>query len=145
LQISFESKAPAFANIDNIKEKLESHYGRIYENVTEFNRIVKEEDGLAPKGEKLLNFTLTNGRKCVLYKVGLEDESFHEQNFYMQAILPFFIEGASTIEPSPFWQYFIIHDEENLDVLAFATVFEAHLTADKFRAKISQVLVLPPY
>jgi histone acetyltransferase 1 len=80
-----------------------------------------------------------------LYKISLEDESFHEQNFYMQSLLPFFIDGASVIEPSPFWQYFIIYDEETSDLLAYATVYEAHISAVKFRAKISQVLVLPPY
>jgi len=37
LQISYEKKAPAFALSDNIKEKLEKHYCRIYENVSEFN------------------------------------------------------------------------------------------------------------
>jgi len=63
----------------------------------------------------------------------------------MQSLLPFFIDGASVIEPGVFWQYFVIYDAETLDLLAFTTVFEAHLTAVKFRAKISQVLVLPPY
>lgn len=63
----------------------------------------------------------------------------------MQSLLPFLIDGASVIEPGAFWQYFLIYDAETLDLLGFATVFEAHLTAVKFRAKISQVLVLPPY
>lgn len=63
----------------------------------------------------------------------------------MQSLLPFFIDGASVIEPGAFWQYFVVYDAETFDLLAFATVFEAHLTAVKFRAKISQVFVLPPY
>lgn len=49
------------------------------------------------------------------------------------------------IEPSPFWQYFLIYDSKSHDLLAYASVFEAHVTAEKVRAKISQVLVLPPY
>ena len=96
-------------------------------------------------GIKIKELTLNNGRRCNLHKISLEDESFHEQNFYMQSLLPFFIDGASVIEPSPFWQYFIIYDEETSDLLAYATVYEAHISAVKFRAKISQVLVLPPY
>jgi hypothetical protein len=63
----------------------------------------------------------------------------------MQSFLPFFIDGASPIEPGPFWQYFNIYDAETLDLLAFATVFEAHLSAVKYRAKISQAMVLPPH
>ena len=62
LQISFEQKAPAFANIDNIKEKLEKHYGRIYENVGDFNKLVKEEETFVPQGEKLGDLALSNGR-----------------------------------------------------------------------------------
>jgi histone acetyltransferase 1 len=145
LQISFEQKAPAFANIDNIKEILEKHYGRVYENVSDYNKIVKEEESFKPQGEKLSELTLANGRTCILTKVSLDDESFHETSFYLQSMLPFFIDGASPIEPSPFWQYFLIYDAQTNNLLAFATVFEAHLNALRFRAKISQVLVLPPY
>lgn len=137
LQISFEQKAPAFANIDNIKEKLEKHYGRVYENVADYNKIIKEEEEFVPAGEKIGDLTLTNGRKCLFHKVNLEDESFHEQSFFMQSLLPFFIDGASPIEPGAYWQYFIIYDAETKDLLAFGTVFEAHLSAVKFRAKVS--------
>jgi hypothetical protein len=44
LQIQYESKAPAFANIDNIKEKFEKHFGRIEENVSEYIKKLKEEE-----------------------------------------------------------------------------------------------------
>ena len=71
LQISFDQKAPAFANIDNIKEKLEKHYGRIFENVSDYTKIIKEEETFTPIGEKLIDITLANGRKCVLYKADL--------------------------------------------------------------------------
>jgi len=66
-----------------------------------------------------------SGEEYSVYKVSLEDESFHEQSYYLQAMLPFFIDGASVIEPSPFWQYFIIYDRKN-NLVAYATVFEAH-------------------
>ena len=68
-----------------------------------------------------------------------------EQNFYAQALLPFFIEGASPVEPSPFWNYFLVYGAESKELVGLFTVFEAHLTFDKFRTKISQVLVLPPF
>jgi hypothetical protein len=89
--------------------------------------------------------TLPNGRKVSLYKVSLEDDTFHEQSFYLQSLLPFFIDGASPIEPSPFWRYFLIVDSESRDLLAFTTLYEAHLSAVKYRARISQVLVVPAY
>lgn len=76
-----------------------------------------------------------------IYKVSLSDETFHEQNFYLQSILPFFIDGASVIEPSPFWKYFLIYQRNTQHLVAYCTVFEAHKTAVQFRAKISQIIV----
>ena len=60
--MSFDRKAPAFANIDNVKEKLEKHYGKIYENTADYNALLKEEENFTPKGEKLQDLTLSNGR-----------------------------------------------------------------------------------
>ena len=51
--------------------------------------------------------------------------------------MPFFIEGASQIEPILFWQYFMFYDAATMNLEAFATVYEAHQTAVKFRAKLS--------
>jgi hypothetical protein len=58
--------------------------------------------------------------------VSLEQESFHEQSFYLQSLLPFFIDGASVIEPSPFWKYFMMYEAGTNNLLGFATVYEAH-------------------
>lgn len=80
-----------------------------------------------------------------MFKVSLDNEDFLKQNFNLQAILPFFIDGASVIEPSPFWKYFLVYEKDTKNLLAYTTVFEAHHHKDKFRARISQVLVLPPY
>ena len=67
----------------------------------------------------------------------LSDTTFHEQNFYAQALLPFFIEGASPVEPSPFWNYFLVYAAESNDLVGLFTVFEAHLTFDQYRTKVS--------
>lgn len=83
MQISYQQKAPAFANIDNIKEKFEKHYGRIFEDPIEFSKMLKEEENFQPQGLKLQELDLIDGRKCTMYKVSLEEESFHEQSFYL--------------------------------------------------------------
>lgn len=62
----------------------------------------------------------------------------------MQALLPFFIEGASPIEPNNFWKYFLIYDRQEC-LASIMTLYEAYQNADKMRMKISQVLVMPPY
>ena len=124
---------------------MEKHFGRIYDNPSDYIKILNAESDMQPSGKLLKEITLKNGRECVIHKITLDDESFHEASFYLQAVLPFFIDGASMIEPSPFWNYFLCYDKQSGDLLAFMTVYEAHQSAVKFRAKISQVLVLPPY
>lgn len=78
-------------------------------------------------------------------KACLGDETFHELSFYLQAFLPFFIEGASVIEPCLFWNYFLIYEQESGILIGFTTVYEAHHSFERFRTKISQFIVLPPY
>ena len=78
MQISYQQKAPAFANIDNIKEKVLKHYGRVYEDPIEFCSLLKNEESFTPPGVKLEEIILFGDRKCSIYKVSLEEESFHE-------------------------------------------------------------------
>jgi hypothetical protein len=60
-------------------------------------------------------------------------------------MLPYFIDGASMIEPFPFWKYFLLYEKSTCNLAAYCTVYEAHKTAVEFRAKISQILVLTPF
>jgi hypothetical protein len=78
MQISYQEKAPAFANIDNIQEKFQNHFGRIHENVGDYLKLLKEEESFKPPGEKLSEMFLPNGLKYNIHKVSLDDESFHE-------------------------------------------------------------------
>jgi hypothetical protein len=85
----------------------------------------EEEESFIPKGDKLTELTI-HDREYEVFLVSLEDESFHEQSYYLQALLPFFIDGASVIEPCPFWKYFMVYEKSKGHLVAFATVFEAH-------------------
>lgn len=77
--------------------------------------------------------------------VSLEEESFIDQSYIFQSLLSFFIDGASVIEPSMFWKYFLVYEKKTQNIVAFTTVFESHQTAVRFRTRISQVIVFPPY
>jgi len=81
----------------------------------------------------------------VVQRVCLSDTTFNEQNFFAQALLPFFIDGASPVEPCLYWKYFLVYHSQTGNLVSLFTVFEAFQTAERFRTKISQVLVLPPY
>jgi hypothetical protein len=99
---------------------------------------------VAPFGDVFRTFDGKNG-VLELRRICINSLQFTEQNIYLQAILPFFIEGASTIETCPNWHYFLVYSQQSGVLTALFTVFEAHLTAEKIRAKVSQVLVLHPY
>jgi len=137
MQVIYEQKAPAFANVDNLKEIFEKHFGRVHTDIAEYSRIVKEEEGLKPAGAKLAEVTTRDGKAAEIYKVCLDDQSLLETSFYIQTLLPFFIDGASQIEPSQFWQYFLVYDKESGALMGLASVFEAHITSERVRAKVS--------
>ena len=111
VSISYLNKAPAFANIDNLEQKLEKHFGKIYLKPEEYQLVVKREEvDFKPFGDRIKEIEI-QCQVVEIFKVGLDDAEFQSKHFYLQAILPFFINGASVIEPSPFWKYFMIYDK----------------------------------
>lgn len=120
-----------------MKGILEKHFGKISESVDDFIQVVKDEEHYKPPGVKINQSETASGISFTVYKIGFDQEEFLEQNHFLQSLLPFFIDGASPIEASPFWQYFLLYDSKTSDLLAFATVYQAYLTAERYRAKIS--------
>ena len=121
------------------------HYGSVYTDLEKYQTEVldKEKDeGMQLPGTEYQSF---EDQDQVVHRVRLTDESFREQNFFTQALLPFFIEGAVIVDPSPFWNYFMVYQKSTKNLMAIFTVYEAHLSFDRYRTKVSQVLVLPPY
>lgn len=145
VEIKYEKKAPAFAKVDNVEDKLRNHYGTIYTDLAEYTSKVleSERDNFEPYGEYFGEL----GKEYAINQISLGNisESFMEQNAFAQALLPFFIDGATPVEPSSYWKYFLVYSRSTGELAALFTVFEAFLSADKMRTKISQVLVLPPY
>ena len=147
LKITYAKKAPPFAKIDNIEQILTKHYGTIYTDLDKYQSEVleKEKETSGESGLPGTEFIKFDGQNQVVQRVRLSDESFHEQSYFMQALLPFFIEGAVIVEPSPFWNYFLVYEQSTQKLMALFTVYEAHLSMDRYRTKVSQVLVLPSY
>jgi hypothetical protein len=125
VQINYTSKAPAYTNIDNLKEILSKHYGKIYDCEEEFQTVLTEEKTSTFPGQHLSSFTL-NGTEYALLQIAADDESFLSQNHYLQAILHFFIDGASFIQPCLFWKYYLVYELKSQSLVAFTTVFEAY-------------------
>jgi hypothetical protein len=92
--------------------KLQAHYGTLYTDKSKFTEevLIKEQNFSKP-GERMEHADL-NKKGFEVQQVCLSDETFTQMNFFAQALLPFFIEGASAIEPSPFWRYFLVYNQQ---------------------------------
>lgn len=114
VKVVYEKKAPAFATIDNIEKKLQDHYGLIYTDEAEYAaKVLEVEKEMGNFGEKVTE--IEGGyevyKVCVTEGQGDDDakKDFTSLHHYLQTILLFFIDGASNIGTSSFWQYFIVY------------------------------------
>lgn len=78
-----------------------------------------------------------------MFKVNASQPNFIRSNTHLQALLQYYIEGASFIPLDDIWNYFLVYLDKKL--VAFATTFEEYLKVPRAAVTISQVLVLPPY
>lgn len=146
LKVTYAKKAPPFAKIDDIEQLLTKHFGTIYTDLDKYQTEVLAKEKTSEVSMPGTEYITNEEQNQVVQRVRLSEGSFsNEQNYFMQALLPFFIEGAVIVEPSPFWNYFMVYEKSSQKLMALFTVYEAHLSMDRYRTKVSQVLVLPPY
>jgi hypothetical protein len=48
--MTYDQKAPAFANIDNLEDKFQKHFGRLYKGVDDFVALLKDEESFQTPG-----------------------------------------------------------------------------------------------
>jgi histone acetyltransferase 1 len=75
--------------------------------------------------------------------VSATQANFKNHDRHLQALLKFYIEGASFILVDGLWHYFLVYIDNKL--AAYATTYEEYRKVPKAPVTISQVLVLPPY
>lgn len=78
-----------------------------------------------------------------VHKVSATQSNFKDHDRHLQALLKFYIEGASFILVDRLWHYFLVYMDKKL--VAYATTYEEFRKVPKAPVTISQVLVLPPY
>lgn len=146
VQITWEKKAPSFTSIDNIEEKLRDYYGKIYTDPQLYQvEVLDVEKNLPKYGTKLCEIESSKGKKFSLHKASITEPTFQDRQFYMQAILTFFIDGASIIDVNQFWKYFLLYDQESGNIAGFISAYQAHKNAVEYRTKVSQVFVYMNY
>lgn len=149
VRVSYTEKAPASASVEDIEEKLRTHYGKIYTDGALYQtEVLDQEKQLGKFGEKLCTITQKQGGKTFdLNKVCTDEETggFQERQYYLQGLLTFFIDAASKVEVSPFWHYFLLYDNENGHIAGFVLFYQAHQSMDRIRSKIALFFVVPTY
>lgn len=64
-----------------------------------------------PEGQFIHSFARDKekGSHYEIYKMEVCDKNFKTHNHRLQAILPFYIEGASFIQNEPSWSYYLLY------------------------------------
>eukprot|EP00826_Nyctotherus_ovalis_P027743 TRINITY_DN2170_c0_g5_i9.p1 TRINITY_DN2170_c0_g5~~TRINITY_DN2170_c0_g5_i9.p1 ORF type:complete len:275 (+),score=70.24 TRINITY_DN2170_c0_g5_i9:458-1282(+) len=69
-----------------------------------------------------------------------------EISINLQAVMMFFIDGLSFIDHDPYWHYYLLYrvcKKKDFTLIGYATTYESHQSAIKYRTRISQMLILP--
>ena len=88
--------------------------------------LIPEENQVEPFGAVFDSISTPNGEQYTVRHICLDDSSFESMNTNVQALLPFFIDGASPISPNQFWHYFLVYNESSGHLACIYTVFHAH-------------------
>jgi histone acetyltransferase 1 len=133
---------------DDVEGILKNHFEHVYEkNDNVFLKRLEQELKLTtpPKGKLITNSESLFGAKYDISYVDTIADYYEEENFNLQSICTFFIDGASFI---PFrehdWFYFTLYDK-NHNLIGFSTVVNKNLSIDAHRSMVSQFLIIPPY
>ena len=101
-----------------------------------------------------------------VYHCKFNTPGFEEYNERLQVFVKFYIDGASYIEHTDFWDYFILYRKEKVyssivaknlifflidfqagtyTICGFCTIYNFYLNFEKRRTRISQFIILPPF
>lgn len=163
LNVKYSSKFEGFDEdeIPDIKKKL-------FEFLPQADTIFKDEEKWIdrfqserknyklPTSKYLVKEYSVEGENFGIYKINLQDPEIKKLHKRIQIFNLLFIEAASYIDDSdPNWDIFLIFNKESKSLIGYVTTYNYwHYTGAsdfdgsenlKYRGKISQFLVLPPY
>jgi len=147
VRVSHSKKVPDGLEVvaDNIEEVLEKHYGKIYTDSKVYqSEVLDKEKALPAFGTKVGELS-SGDKEFEIRKVCMTEENFVDWQYYMQAVLTFFIDAASKVQASRYWHFFILYEKKTGNVAGFICVYEAHKSATEFRTKLSLAFVYPTY
>jgi GNAT superfamily N-acetyltransferase len=133
---------------------LESRYlPGFTKDLSEFQRQIHEP--FVPPGKRLATYTLEDDDYGVEYEIfggTFEDEAVRLYHERIQYFLLFYIDRSSYIDDTdPVWETLFIFQKRriggmiNYRIVGYTTLYKFLFYPDKWRLRLSQILILPPY
>ncbi|XP_074652365.1 histone acetyltransferase type B catalytic subunit-like [Tubulanus polymorphus] len=136
-----------------LTEKLPPGY---HTNIDEFVKEFEKEKKFRPFGELIHSYTVNEDeidtRKFEIYKTDVDERGFREFHSHLEPFILFYIDAASYIDTDdPRWNYYLVFEKYKRDgetmyaTVGYMTTYRYYAYPEKFRPRISQVLILPPF
>jgi len=154
LNMTFHEKVPPSIGINpdpvlkNVAEKIPEGY---YSNLEEFIKKLPEQDSFTPMGEKIHSYTMGDVEYEVLHGTILTPrlKDYHEK---LQAFILWYIDAASYIDTDDEkWNFYLLFQKKKgplnpiYSIVGYMTVYHYYAYPNKFRPRVSQMLILPPF
>lgn len=128
-------------------------------NLDKFIRKLSNQSSYLPFGEQISSYPMKSGNKTRHFSVYrydktiVDDDSFHNWYSRLETFLVFYIDAASPIDKTdPNWLIYLLYEEhcnqsteKCFSPIGFVSVYLYYSYPEKKRARISQVLILPPH
>lgn len=154
LNMSFHEKVSPSLGISpdpvlkNVAEKLQEGY---ISNLDEFIKKLPEQEDFVPPGEKIHSYSLNNSDYEV-YHGNLNTPRLKEFHERVQTFVLWYIDAASFIDvDDEKWNFYFLFQRQKgtlnmkYNFLGYMTVYHYYAYPMKFRPRISQMLILPPF
>ena len=108
--------------------------------------VIEETSNSLSNGKQVASFSSTANFTILRFKQS--DESFfNNTNTPLQSHLFLYIDEANSIEEDIYWHYYCVFQEKSghRNLVGFWTVYKSYQSITKYRMRISQFLILPPY
>ncbi|KAL9967697.1 hypothetical protein ACROYT_G025984 [Oculina patagonica] len=120
-------------------------------NLDEFIAKLPGEAKFRPMGD-LLHSYKKNDIEYEIYKADVTTPRLQDYHERLQTFLLWFIDGSSYIDSDDErWRFFLLFEkrkeagETHYSLAGYTTVYQYYAYPDKIRARISQMLILPPF
>jgi len=120
-------------------------------NLDEFMKLLPRENEFVPMGTMIHTYTY-NDEQYEVYQADITVKGLRQYHERLQTFVLWMIDAASFIDTTDEkWNFFLLFKKEKVgnalqySILGYMTVYHYFCYPDKYRPRISQALIFPPY